>query len=201
MYREKIFAWEDGGAQQQLLNIWKSGGVALTPTDTIYGFSCRADNLDACEKVCHIKGRDASKTFLLLASSMEQVKSMCDISDIQEKLGQLWPGPFTVVLPVLKDSPLSIHARDGHIGVRIPAWNPLRNLIETLGTPIVSTSANQSGCDYQHDSEFLIREFSEKVDILLTMVPYPITAPSALVKPAQAHWQILRAGAKQLPFA
>ena len=46
----------------QALEVLKSGGLILYPTDTIWGIGCDATNPEAVEKVFQLKGRGVGIT-------------------------------------------------------------------------------------------------------------------------------------------
>ena len=52
----------------------KKDGVGVIPTDTIYGIVASAMSEKACNKVKKIKGRDADKGFIVLISSIDDLK-------------------------------------------------------------------------------------------------------------------------------
>ena len=45
---------------EKALEILKSGGTILYPTDTIWGIGCDATNIDAIKKIFDIKKREAN---------------------------------------------------------------------------------------------------------------------------------------------
>ncbi len=51
--------------------ILRSGGLAVLPTDTIYGFHCVYSSRPTIERIRRLKGRSKSAGFILLASSLE----------------------------------------------------------------------------------------------------------------------------------
>src|SRR5258708_2814847 len=129
--------WEIQGtpSSQQLEEIaamLESGGVVLLPTDTIYGLHAVAGNADAVAKIAAMKGRDAGKPFLLLASSTAQLEALgCVVPPI---MNDIWPSPLTAVLQQAVRT----------LAPRIPMVPWLRRRAERIG-PLVSTSANPSG--------------------------------------------------------
>ena len=116
----------------------------LYPTDTIWGIGCDATNPDAVERIYAIKESDHSKSMLILAT-----KEMLS-TNIPNKIFQLLfsARPTTIVLPIdMLAIPIAhnLPASDGTVGVRIPQFDFCQQLLQQLGKPIVSTSANLSG--------------------------------------------------------
>ena len=58
---------------QKALEILRSGGVILYPTDTVWGIGCDATNPEAVAKVYEIKRREDSKSLVLLAADMDMI--------------------------------------------------------------------------------------------------------------------------------
>ncbi len=119
------------------LTIKSETRVWLCPTDTIYGFSARANDTEAIDRIKQIKGGREGMHFIVLISDFAQLEGLgVSITNRQKNfLDTIWPGPVTVIFT--KDS-------GGTIAVRLPDYEALRNLIREVG-PIISTSANRHG--------------------------------------------------------
>lgn len=116
-----------------------AGKTILYPTDTIWGIGCDARNEDAIERIYSIKGRDRSKSMLVLADCKEWGVPEGDRPTT-------YILPETIWRPLLGDGiATNLPAEDGTLGVRVPNHEFCRQLIHLLGAPIVSTSANFSG--------------------------------------------------------
>jgi len=113
----------------------RSGKVALVPTETVVGLAAAESGLP---RVREIKGRDANKPIALLCSSAEEAFGLAaNVPPLAVKLADLyWPGPLTLVLDL---------SSGGTIGVRVPAGEAVRELLEAYGGPLYATSANLSG--------------------------------------------------------
>ncbi len=58
---------------KQVKIIIRAGGIAVLPTDTLYGFHCAASRLDAVERIRLLKGKGTGTGFILLASDLDMV--------------------------------------------------------------------------------------------------------------------------------
>ena len=58
---------------QKALEILRSGGIILYPTDTVWGIGCDATDPEAVAKIYAIKKREDSKSLVLLASDMDMI--------------------------------------------------------------------------------------------------------------------------------
>lgn len=133
---------------QKAVDVLKNGGIVLLPTDTVFGLCCRIDDAKALERLFAIKKRDVSQAVPILVSSTDMVKEY--VLPFNEKVEQLmeqyWPGGLTIVLPCKKEKVSALVRGDGDsLGVRIPDFLSVYQIIETLGVPIVGTSANFHG--------------------------------------------------------
>jgi L-threonylcarbamoyladenylate synthase len=123
-----------------------SGGVAVLPTDTIYGFHCVASNAHAIETILALKGRRARGGFILLAADAAMAGALVARwpGESRRTLLRIWPAPLTAILPARRTLS-ALLSPGGRVAVRVPARADLRALIATIGEPIVSTSVNRSG--------------------------------------------------------
>ena len=123
-----------------------NGGVCILPTDTYYSLSVVADKPYAINNLFEIKERDLSKPVPILISSLLDIEKYCDISyePLQKLANSFWPGPLTIVLPLINDFPKEINNGSGFLGVRVPDHSFTQKIIESLGKPITGTSANIS---------------------------------------------------------
>ena len=70
--------------KDELLDIVKKGGIAIIPTDTVYGIVCDALNEESVRRVYEIKNRDYSKAMIILVSDEDMLKKyVSNISDRQ----------------------------------------------------------------------------------------------------------------------
>ena len=116
----------------ELAGVLKAGGVALLPTDTIYGLHALATDARAIDRIAAMKGRADDKPFVVIASSSEQLRALG--ATIPKALESIWPAPLTAILASGRTT----------IAARIPDLPWLRALLDRTG-PLVSTSANRSG--------------------------------------------------------
>lgn len=131
---------------QKAVDILKSGGIILYPTDTIWGIGCDASNEEAVKRVFEIKKRSDSKSLIVLVDSevrlertIEEVPVVAwDLIDFSEK-------PVTIIY----DKPIGIAPNavnsDNSLGIRVVKDKFCKELIRNLNQPIISTSANISG--------------------------------------------------------
>jgi L-threonylcarbamoyladenylate synthase len=147
----------------EIARLLLEGQVLLLPTDTIYGLHAVATDERAVARVGELKGREETKPFIVLASSIDQFPQLgIDADpDVLTALASIWPAPLTAILPLGRPIPASRGAAS--LAVRIPALDWLRELIEKTG-PLLSTSANPSGTPAVTNPADLARDFLEGID-------------------------------------
>ena len=58
---------------KRAVEVLRSGGVLLYPTDTVWGLGCDATDPEAVARIFRIKNRSDSKSLVLLASDLDMV--------------------------------------------------------------------------------------------------------------------------------
>ncbi len=142
------------------------GAVFIHPTDTIYGIGCNALNAKAVAKIRELKRREATP-FSIWVPSPEWIRENCILKKGGKELDDL-PGPVTLVLKLKGKNSLAKNVAPGTdtIGVRLPDhW--LGKVIEKLGFPIVTTSANKEGRPFMTSIENLDPEIKEGVEFMI----------------------------------
>jgi L-threonylcarbamoyladenylate synthase len=139
------------------------GAVIALPTDTLYGLSAALSHESAVRRIASIKRTPDDRRFILLASSIDMVSAYVASFGCatRAQLAERWPASFTAILPAGSACPAWIGPT---VAFRVPAWEPLRTLVEKLGEPIVSTSANRTGAIPWDDAPTIMRELGDDID-------------------------------------
>jgi len=137
-------AFDQTGSRQRALELLRSGGVVVLPTDTLPGFHALASRGDAVDRISHLKGVSGERRYLLLAASVEMVSEYIGAwgCSSRDALARVWPAPLTAILPAGGRAPEWL---GGTVALRVPALGPLREFIAEVGEALVSTSCNRSG--------------------------------------------------------
>ena len=171
----------------------RKGGVAILPTDTVYGFSgivdCPGKKAFCTEKrIREIKGRSETKPFIQLISSPDEISRFSD-ETMPEELLRLWPGPLTVILKLKTGESTAF---------RCPGDEWLRRVIESCGSPIYSTSVNRSGKPVLRSIQDIRREFEGEVDLIVDDGDTGESLPSTIVKIEDGRILTVRQGALKI---
>ena len=130
------------------IQILKSGGTILYPTDTIWGIGCDATNPKAVEKVYAIKQRAESKSLIILVDTFDKVSEYVKkVPDVAFDLVKNIDTPVTIIYSDARHLAHNVVASDGTIAIRVVNDSFCQQLIARFGKPIVSSSANVSGAE------------------------------------------------------
>ena len=84
----------------ECLEVLRSGGLILYPTDTVWGIGCDATDPEAVAKVFALKKRADSKSLVLLASDMDMIaRYVREIPEMAVQLVEVNDSPMTIISP------------------------------------------------------------------------------------------------------
>lgn len=184
----------------RIVECLQSDGIVAYPTDTTYGIGCSIFNKKGLEKIYQIKQRDKRKPFSFICSDLSEVSRYTRLTNLAFKIMKRYlPGPYTFVLEASREVPEMVMTRQKTVGIRIPD-NPIcLAMVQGLGVPVVTTSANLSGEDPVGDPLEIERQFGHALDLvidggLLT------TDVSSVVSLVGDRIELLREGAGDLSW-
>lgn len=149
----------------------RKGEVLLYPTETTYGLGCVASERAGIERIFELKQRPAERPFLVLVRDRKMLTEY--VSEIpapyEPLMERFWPGPLTLVFPARENMlPLDLLAPGlSTLAIRISSDPFCTRLLEALGTPLVSTSANLSGAPNPTSLEDVSHFVKNGVDMLV----------------------------------
>ena len=176
--------------------VLRSGGVAVVPTDTVYGLAARPGDADAVQAVFQAKGRPEGMHLPVLAASVAQVRALgVAFNSAAEVLAERWwPGPLTLAFgfePGL-ERPGWLAGRE-EVAVRIPDHDFLRALLGQTGVLVV-TSANPHGAPTPRTAHDVAASLGPSVDLIVDGGPLK-DVPSTLVNVRGPEAAVQREGA------
>ncbi|MGC9151897.1 MAG: L-threonylcarbamoyladenylate synthase [Microbacter sp.] len=174
---------------KKCIEVLRSGGVILYPTDTVWGLGCDAGNEKAVQRIFELKKRADNKALLLLVDSFGRLQSYVEsIPDLAFDLIEMSEKPLTIIYSQGKNLAANVLADDGSIGIRITKEPFSHALCERFRRPIVSTSANTSG-------QPTPRNFLEIEPYIVESVDYVVKYRQNDATPAKAS-SIIKLGPK-----
>lgn len=189
----------DQASAAQFEQTIKGGGIAIFPTDTLYGIACDPDDTAAIDRIHQLKGRPPQKPSAVMYFQLERL-----LEDLGEDLDaptlnlvqQLFPGPFTLVVanpqhrfaPSCADTPQKL-------GLRVPKLEGYLAPLAEVSVPVMQTSANLSGAPDATALEDIEQSIRDGVDLALDGGPllgYASTVADVSELSA-GTWRLLRA--------
>lgn len=137
---------------EEVATVLKNDGVISVPTDTVYGICARINSSKAYLKLVSVKNRPSTKSFPVMCSDIEQIKSIATLDENALKLIKAFmPGPITLVLNKRPDVLSYINnagtRETDELAIRMAPTPFLKELIKKVGSPLFLSSANKSGKD------------------------------------------------------
>lgn len=177
----------DDASLEEAAAVLNAGGVAVIPTDTVYGLAAHPAFPAAVGRLYTIKGREIGKKIALLAADAAAVCAFGPrfsemASDLAEKH---WPGALTMVL--------------GDEGFRVPdhAWT--RRLLAKCGGVLRVTSANLSGGRPATDAPQALADVGLSADLVVDDGVSPVGVASTVVRVGDdGGIEVLRKGAIEI---
>jgi len=190
----QILKIDDGDVVAKAVDALEQGQVIACPTDTVYGLLADATNEKAVERVFELKKRERTKPFSVFVKDIETARELARVGQDQEMfLQEAWPGRVTVVLQSKQVLP-KVFDQEGKIGLRIPDYPLVNEILNAFGKPLTGTSANISGMASCTDSADVQRQFRVKQpDVMIDAGALPLAQPSQVVDITGKEKRILRA--------
>jgi len=186
----------------QVVDELRKGAVIIYPTDTVYGIGCDIFHSKAIDKLCRVKGVKAEKTsFSFVCSDLSNISEYArNISTPTFKLmKRTLPGPFTYILNASSQVPKLLQKKKKTVGIRIPDNNIVRQIVERLGNPIITTSLkiDDDISEYPTDPELIYDDYKNQIDIIING-GYGNMEPSTVVDCTNGEPELIRQGAGEL---
>ena len=171
----------------------RAGGLAVFPTETVYGLAADALDPDAVEAVFEAKRRPREKPLSFAFPDHEAALAHVRVNEVERAfMAEFLPGPVTVVCEKRDTVPDVLTGGRDRVGVRVPDHDVALALLKRFA-PLTATSANVSGEPSVTHPDDLDPEFRERVDAVLDAGETPGGTGSTVVD--VANDEILREGA------
>jgi L-threonylcarbamoyladenylate synthase len=177
-----------------------SGGVAVFPTDTVYGLGCDPARGSAVERLYELKGRPADRPAAVMFFALPPALQALPQLGARERAAMraLLPGPVTLLLPNRGRRFLLACGPDpSTLGLRVPRLaGPLQALRGVSGAVMQSSANLSSGPDARRLAE-VPPALREAADLVLDGGELPGLASTVVDLrefEQRGTWQVLREG-------
>ncbi|MFT4711794.1 MAG: L-threonylcarbamoyladenylate synthase [Candidatus Azotimanducaceae bacterium] len=156
--------WQYNLVASKLLN----SCVIAYPTEGVWGLGCLPESESATMKLLALKNRPWQKGLILLCSDIEQLAPYVDLTENEMQTLVRSSGKGVTYLVTKKGRvPHWISGEHDQVAVRITGHPTVKGICESVGQPIVSTSANLSGKPTAKNRFEVIRYFGEQIDYIV----------------------------------
>jgi L-threonylcarbamoyladenylate synthase len=186
---------------ERLQQCLAAGGVAVFPSDTVYGVCCDPENEQAAQRLYELKGRPAARPAAVMFFALEP--ALVALPELpageQRALQALLPGPVTLLLanraqrfaPACRTDPATL-------GLRVPRLTQPLHALGSFAGAIMQSSANLSGRPDARSLAEVPDSILIGADLVLDGGELPGT-PSTVVDlrdyEDSQRWHVLREGA------
>ncbi len=177
------------------------GGVAVFPTDTVYGVCCDPEDESAARRLYALKGRPAARPAAVMFFTLEPaLEALSELHhDERAALAALLPGPVTLLLdnPALRFAPAR-RTDPATLGLRVPRLPERLQGLCSLARPVMQSSANLSGEPDARTLAQVPQSMLDGADLVLDggeLAGRPSTVIDLRDYAARGEWRVLRAGA------
>lgn len=178
------------------IEVLRSGGIILYPTDTIWGIGCDATNESAVKKIYELKKKKETDGMLILVEHINRIgRHVKKIPDVAIQLIEVSDQPMTIIYPGAVNLASNLIPQEGTVGIRITTDEFCRKLISAYNKPIVSTSANISGEYYPEVFKEISEEIKTGVDFVVNWRrndSHPGTSSSVIKVGLKGEVEIIR---------
>ena len=153
---------------RRAVEILKSGGIIIYPTDTVYGMGCDLFNKRGIERIYEIQRRNRKQPLSFICSDLKDISRYARVSDEAYKImKRLLPGPYTFILEASRIVPKIILPKRQTTGIRIPDNRICNALVAEMGSPVISTSVKDEGGELLSDPRVIEELFGKRVDMII----------------------------------
>ena len=167
------------------------------PTETVYGLGANALDADAVRSIFEAKGRPGDNPLIVHVPDESWIAPLIDgpLPDAARKLARAyWPGPMTLILPRSGRVPDAVTAGLDTVGIRMPAHEAARALIEAAGRPIAAPSANRSGRPSPTTAAHVLQDMDGRIPLILDGGPCAVGVESTVIDVSRGVPRVLRPG-------
>lgn len=182
-----------------ICNALQRGALVVIPSDTVYGLAADATNQKAVDALLQFKKRPPGKAISVFVENLSHAQHFVSIDkNRQQMLRRLLPGPFTIVLPYKGGLARGLASEKNTLGIRLPNFPFIKELLMQYGKPLTATSANVSGDSPHYAIDPLLATLSDKkqrlIDLMVDAGKLPLNKLSTVIDITSSKVRILRRG-------
>ena len=183
----------------KIIEVFKTGGLVIYPTETLYGIGADATNQRAVDKLTKYKNRPFGKPYSIVVTDIKMAQKYAHLNKTAKNLYKKFlPGPLTVVSRGKHNLAAGVESEDGTLGIRIPNNKLVLNIAKKYGKPFTATSANASYKKRPYTIDDILSNIGSKqkklIDLIIDAGRLPKNEPSTVVDTTLDDPVVLRQG-------
>jgi len=168
------------------VDVLQQGGLVVYPTETLYGIGVDATNAEAVKKLTVYKERPFGKPFSVAVTDLKMALEFADLNSTAKNLyKEFLPGPMTIISKGKHKLAPGIESEEGTVGIRIPEYKLVIDIVKKFGKPITATSANASYKRRPYKVSDVLDNISVKqkglIDLIIDAGELPHNEPSTVI--------------------
>jgi L-threonylcarbamoyladenylate synthase len=174
-----------------------AGDCVAMPTETVYGLAADATNSAAVAHIYAAKGRPTFNPLIVHVRDIAAAKAIGAFNADARALAEAhWPGPLTLVVPLLADAPIASIVTAGleTIAIRVPAHPAMQALLAAVGKPLAAPSANASGRISPTRAAHVLASLGGKIRLIIDAGPTQRGIESTIIAATGESLRLLRRG-------
>lgn len=155
---------------RKAVNLIEEGGLIIYPTDSGYALGCSLGNKDALERIMRLRQLDKNHNMTLVCRDLSQISTYAKVNNSVFRLLKTYtPGSYTFILNATSEVPrLMLHPKRKTLGLRIPDNVITLSLLESLETPLMSTTLILPGAKAPLSEPEAIRDLlGSQIDLII----------------------------------
>ncbi len=155
---------------RQAVDIVRSGGVIVYPTDSAYALGCHIGDKNALDRIRRIRKLDKDHNFTLVCRDLSELATYARVDNAAYRLlRNNTPGAYTWILEATSEVPRRLkHPKRKTIGLRVPDNRIALDLLEALGEPLMSVTLIMPDDEFPLTDPYDIRHTLEhEVDLVI----------------------------------
>ncbi len=195
----KVISADDQNLVETAAQVLSQGGLIVYPTETAYGIGVDATNPAAVSKLLEYKKRPEGKAISIAVESEDMAEKYVNInSEAKSFYKNFLPGPVTIVSNSKSKVDKRLESEKGTLGIRIPDYKLILEIISHFNKPITATSANLSGSKTPYSIEDILDNLPEKnknlIDLIIDAGTLPKNPPSTVIDTTSNELTVIRSG-------
>ena len=174
-----------------------AGEPVAVATETVYGLAADATNPAAVARIYEAKGRPSFNPLIVHVPDVAAAERIGEFGSEARGLAKAhWPGPLTLVVPLLADARIASLAIAGlaTVGLRVPAHPAMQALLRATDRPLAAPSANASGRISPIRAEHVLRSLDGRIPLVIDAGVTQRGLESTIIAATGGELRLLRPG-------